>query len=41
MLGVPADAASSVRKSVQQIIDWLEEASSEEESDDEEEDSDE
>jgi hypothetical protein len=39
VLGVPADAAAGVRKSVQPIIDWLEAASSEEES--EEEDSDE
>lgn len=38
VLGVPADAASSVRKAVQAIIDWLEEASSEEESEEEESD---
>jgi hypothetical protein len=36
VLGVPADAGAAVRKSVQAIIDWLEEASSEE--DDEESD---
>jgi hypothetical protein len=36
VLGVPAEAGSAVRKSVQAIIDWLEEASSEE--DDEESD---
>jgi translation initiation factor 5 len=38
VLGVPADAAASVRKSVQAIIDWLEEASSEEDSEEEESD---
>jgi hypothetical protein len=35
VLGVPADAAAAVRKSVQAIIDWLEEASSEEDSEEE------
>jgi hypothetical protein len=35
VLGVPADAAASVRKAVQAIIDWLEEASSEEDSEEE------
>lgn len=35
VLGVPADTAAAVRKSVQAIIDWLEEASSEEDSEEE------
>ena len=37
VLGVPADAAAALRKAVQPIIDWLEEASSEEESDEDDE----
>jgi len=36
LLGVPAESAAAVRKAVQPLIDWLEEASSEEESDEEE-----
>lgn len=37
VLGVPAESAAAVRKAVQPLIDWLEEASSEE-SDEEEDD---
>jgi translation initiation factor 5 len=40
MLGVPADGAAAVRKGVQQVVDWLQEAESDEVSEEESEEED-